>query len=76
MPLLLISGILYLYSASFASFIAVIGGLKAVAVVHFILAIIFVAFFIAHIYLATTGHTIFADVVSMITGYAEKEEQK
>lgn len=73
MPLLLISGILYLYPASFASFIAMIGGLKVVAVVHFIMAIIFAAFFIAHIYLATTGHTIFADLVSMITGYAEKE---
>ncbi len=66
MPLLLISGILY--------FFPYIGGLKVIAVFHFIMAIVFVAFFIAHIYLATTGHTVFADFISMITGYAEKEE--
>lgn len=74
MPLLLISGILYLYPSYFSSFIPFIGGLKVVAVFHYIMAIIFTAFFIAHIYLATTGHTIFADFISMITGYAEKEE--
>ena len=74
MPLLLISGILYLYPSCFASLIALIGGLKIVAVLHFIMAILFTAFLIAHLYLATTGHTIFGDFISMITGYAEKEE--
>lgn len=74
MPPLLISGILYLYPSYFANVIAMIGGLHVVAVVHVIMAIVFVAFLIAHIYLATTGHTILSDFVSMITGYAETEE--
>jgi len=74
MPLLLISGILYLFPSSFAPFIIIIGGLKVLAVIHFIMAIIFAAFLVAHLYLATTGHTVFADFISMITGYAEKEE--
>ncbi len=74
MPLLLISGILYLYPSCFSSFVSFVGGLKVVAIFHYIMAVLFTAFFVAHIYLATTGHTIFADFISMITGYAEKEE--
>lgn len=74
MPILLLSGIVYLFPSLFASFIIVIGGLKVVAVIHFIMAIIFAAFLVAHLYLATTGHTVFADFISMINGYAEKEE--
>jgi thiosulfate reductase cytochrome b subunit len=38
------------------------------------MAIIFASFLIVHLYLATTGYTIFGDIISMITGYAEKEE--
>jgi formate dehydrogenase gamma subunit len=75
MPLLLISGIIYLYPVYFADFIAFIGGLKAIAIIHFIMAIIFTAFFIAHIYLATTGHTILDNFISMITGYGIKGEE-
>jgi thiosulfate reductase cytochrome b subunit len=76
MPPLLISGILYLYPSYFANIIAAIGGLKVVAVVHFIMAIFFAAFFIAHIYMATMGHTILSEVVAMITGYVEHEEHE
>jgi thiosulfate reductase cytochrome b subunit len=74
MPLLLISGILYMYPSHFSSFIAFLGGLKVVALFHYVMAIIFAAFFVAHIYLATTGHTVFSDFVTMVTGYADKEE--
>ena len=76
MPLLLISGILYLYPSYFANIIAAIGGLKVVAIVHFIMAIFFAAFFIAHIYMATMGHTILSEVFAMITGYVEDEEHE
>ena len=74
MPLLLISGVLYLYPIYFASFIQLVGGLKTIAIIHFIMAIIFSAFFVAHIYLATTGHTVLDNFVAIITGYGEVEE--
>jgi len=74
MPLLLISGLLYMYPYYFSSIISFLGGMKVVAIFHYVMAIIFTAFFVAHIYLATTGHTVFADFITMITGYAEKEE--
>ena len=73
MPLLLISGLLYLFPDQLSGWIAVLGGLKVVAVFHFIMAIIFAAFFVAHLYLATTGHTVTADFVTMVTGHAEEE---
>jgi thiosulfate reductase cytochrome b subunit len=34
------------------------------------MAVIFTAFFIAHVYLATTGHTILDNFIAMTTGYA------
>jgi len=74
MPLLLISGIVYLSPSFFAPLVSAIGGLKVIAVFHYVMAIMFAAFFVAHIYLATTGHTVSADFVTMVTGYAEKEE--
>ena len=63
-----------MYPHFFSSIISSLGGLEVIAVFHYIMAIIFTAFFVAHIYLATTGHTIFADFITMITGYADKEE--
>lgn len=74
MPLLLISGVVYLYPSFFAPLVSLIGGLKIVAIFHYVMAIVFAAFFVVHIYLATTGHSVLADFISMITGYAEKEE--
>ncbi|MDY6842745.1 MAG: cytochrome b/b6 domain-containing protein [Thermodesulfobacteriota bacterium] len=74
MPLLLFTGVLYLFPMFFESFILSIGGLKVVAVLHIIMATIFTAFFIAHIYLATTGHTILDNFIAIITGYGMKEE--
>jgi len=74
MPLLLISGVLYLYPMLFSSLISVIGGLKVIGVLHFIMGVIFASFFVVHIYLATTGHTVLADFKSMITGYLPKED--
>ena len=76
MPILLISGILYLYPLYFADFITSIGGLKVLAVIHFILAVIFAAFLIAHLYLATCGHTIQDNFISIVTGYADSEEEE
>jgi len=41
---------------------------------HYILAVIFAVFIVAHIYLVTTDYTPLADFIAMFTAYAEKEE--
>jgi len=74
MPLLLVSGILYMYPETFGGFIKAIGGLWVLALIHYILGALFAAFLIAHLYLATTGETVSENFKAMIFGYGTKEE--
>lgn len=76
-PLLWISGLLYLYYGSWGDW-----GLKAwglqlewVAVAHTLGAFLMLAFFIAHVYLATAGHTPLSHIKAMITGWEEVEAE-
>jgi thiosulfate reductase cytochrome b subunit len=73
-PILLISGIVYMYPDFFKVFIDAIGGLKVVAIAHLLLAAIFASFLVAHIYLATTGETVGENFKTMISGYGIKSE--
>jgi thiosulfate reductase cytochrome b subunit len=45
--------------------------LDTVATVHVIGAFMITAFFFIHVYLTTTGHTVFAHIKAMITGWDE-----
>ncbi|MGC8658715.1 MAG: cytochrome b/b6 domain-containing protein [Desulfomonilaceae bacterium] len=74
MPLLLITGILYMYPESFEGIIGSIGGLWVLALIHYALGAVFAAFLVAHLYLATTGETIGENFKAMIFGYGVKEE--
>ena len=47
------------------------GGLGFVAPVHTLLAWLFAAFLIMHIYLTTTGHTPLANIKAMVNGWEE-----
>jgi thiosulfate reductase cytochrome b subunit len=48
--------------------------LETVAVVHTIGAFMMLTFFFVHVYLTTTGHTPFAHIKTMITGWEEEEQ--
>ena len=74
LPLLLVSGLLYMYPDCFSGIVAAIGGLKVVAIIHLILGALFAAFLIAHMYLATTGETVSENFKAMIFGYGTKED--
>jgi thiosulfate reductase cytochrome b subunit len=74
MPILLITGILYMYPMTFAGTIEAIGGMTVLGVVHYILGGLFASFLVAHLYLATTGETIGENFKAIITGYGIKEE--
>lgn len=45
--------------------------LEIVATIHVIGAFMITAFFFIHVYLTTTGHTVFAHIKAMITGWDE-----
>lgn len=48
--------------------------LEAVALTHTVGAFMMLTFFFVHVYLTTTGHTPFAHIKTMITGWEEEEQ--
>ncbi|MBT5521756.1 MAG: cytochrome B [Rhodospirillales bacterium] len=73
-PTIWISGLLYLYYAQWDAWGLSWLSLADVAFVHLVAAFMMVMFLIAHIYLASTGHTPTAHIKAMITGYDEEPE--
>lgn len=70
-PLLWITGLLYLFYGSWGEWGLAGLHLEWVATLHVIGAFCMLAFFIAHIYLATAGHTPTSHIKAMITGWEE-----
>jgi thiosulfate reductase cytochrome b subunit len=69
LPLQAVTGILLWDIERFTPVLSVLGGVRVVDTIHVILAYIFAAFLIAHVYLSTLGHTFFAHMKAMIFGY-------
>lgn len=77
MPLQLISGVLLWDIRMFAGWIALLGGLKIVDIVHVIVFFFLFAFLFVHVYLTTLGRTPLEHIKAMFTGYEEiKEEER
>ena len=74
-PLIWISGLFYLFYGDWAALgIDQYLSLEWVAVAHTAGAFMITAFFFIHVYLTTTGHTVFAHIKAMITGWEEVDE--
>ena len=71
LPVMLISGILYLLVANG---VIVFESLIWLSVIHTFFTFAILAFVIAHVYMTTMGHSVFAETKAMITGYEEVEE--
>ncbi len=72
-PFQIISGSLIWLVGKYPAFGAAIGGLGIIAPLHNLGAWMFISFVVAHVYLTTTGHTVFSHVRGMIEGYEEVE---
>ena len=72
-PLQIITGLLLWDLERFRGLIEALGGVRVIDAFHIILAYIVAAFLIAHVYLATLGHTFFSHFKAMIVGYEDKE---
>jgi thiosulfate reductase cytochrome b subunit len=73
-PVMVITGLLYMfyrYPQRYEVMSLNIGGLQVVATLHTIGAFLLVSFFIAHLYLITTGNTLTSNLKAMITGYED-----
>jgi len=75
-PVMVLSGLLYMfyrYPQRYEVFSLNVSGLQAIALLHTLGAFVLVSFFIAHLYLVTTGRTVTSNLKAMITGYEERE---
>jgi thiosulfate reductase cytochrome b subunit len=75
-PLQLITGLLLWDPKLFSRFVNLAGGIQIIDIIHVLLWIFFSAFIIVHFYLATLGHTTFAHIAAMFTGFEEEEEEE
>jgi Ni/Fe-hydrogenase b-type cytochrome subunit len=74
-PLQLITGLLLWDPNLFSPFVNIVGGIQIADLIHVLLWIFFSAFIIVHFYLATLGHTTFAHIIAMFSGYEEEHEE-
>jgi thiosulfate reductase cytochrome b subunit len=58
----------------FSGLIDLFGGVRVVDTVHVLMFIVFCGFLLMHLYLITLGHTRFAHIKAMLTGFEEVHE--
>lgn len=77
-PVIALSGLLYMfyrYPQRYEVIALRIESLRTIALIHTAGAFLLVAFFIAHIYLITTGRTLTSNLKAMLTGFEELENE-
>lgn len=72
MPLLVLSGLVFLWPDLAPKRVFGMDGLVPVAVLHYLVGLVIVTFMIAHIYLGTTGVKVTSLFKMMITGWHEE----
>lgn len=74
-PLMVLSGFLYLYFNYPMQGIE-LDSLEPIALIHTIGAYIMITFLVIHLYLITTGRTVFSNLKAMVTGWEEMDEHE
>lgn len=75
-PVQLVTGLFLWDPKLFSPVINLVGGIQVIEIIHVLLWIFFSAFIIVHFYLATLGHTTWAHIIAMFTGFEEEEEEE
>lgn len=70
-PVQIAAGVVYLGTPLWPGFTASAGGLRAVALLHTAGAFAMISFLIVHLYMITTGRTLWSNLKSMLTGFVE-----
>jgi thiosulfate reductase cytochrome b subunit len=71
LPLQAVTGILLWDIETFLPLTAAVGGIRLIDTLHVLLAYVFTAFLVIHVYLATLGHTVFSHFRAIVLGYEE-----
>ncbi len=74
-PLMMLSGFLYLYFNYPIQGIE-LDSLEPIAYIHTIGAYIMITFIVIHLYLITTGRSVFSNLKAMVTGWEEMDEHE
>lgn len=75
LPAQMIAGLLYYTYNTWSEWsISVYLNLGVLATIHLIIAFLLLSFLIVHVYMTTTGHTVFAHIAAMWSGWEEMEE--
>ncbi len=74
-PVMLISGFLYLYFNYPLQGIE-LDSLEPIAYIHTIGAYVMITFIVIHLYLITTGRSVFSNLKAMVTGWEEMDEHE
>jgi thiosulfate reductase cytochrome b subunit len=74
-PILFASGLLLWDVQQFSTIVNLLGGVRVVATVHVLMFVVFVGFLLMHLYLITLGHSRFAHIKAMFTGFEEVHDK-
>jgi thiosulfate reductase cytochrome b subunit len=74
-PILFVSGLLLWDVQQFSTIVNLVGGVRVVATVHVLMFVVFVGFLLMHLYLITLGHSRFAHIKAMFTGFEEVHDK-
>jgi thiosulfate reductase cytochrome b subunit len=75
LPIQMATGLLYWTYNSWSQWGLTFLNLKVLAIIHVAGGFAILSFVIVHIYMITTGHTIFAHTRAMVTGWEEVQEE-
>ncbi len=78
-PIVILSGILYLFYKTFDVNNTIIVSdipLNVIALAHTLGAFLLLSFIIVHVYMTTTGHTPTSNIKGMITGWEDLEDEE
>jgi thiosulfate reductase cytochrome b subunit len=73
-PLQIATGVLIWGVPRWPALADAIGGLTIISPLHLLLSWLFLTFLVVHLYLTTTGHTVFSNIKAMIDGYDLTED--
>jgi len=74
LPFMVVTGLLKWSAQVDPSLVEMFGGLNLLAPLHRFGAWLFAAFVVVHVYMITTGHTVFSNLLAMIRGYEYVED--
>ena len=77
-PILIVSGLLYMYYGALANAIQLVrtADLESIALWHTAGAFLMISFLVVHVYMTTTGHTPLSNIRAMLDGYEETETER